>query len=111
MLNLGFLEWLSFNGLMKWAHDALVAAWDWLAGIVSGLFGPLWSAVASAIQGVSAMVGWLSSALSGVAGYINFVNAWVPVDVFINCVIVYSSFWLALVVYRSVKKWIPTVSG
>lgn len=43
--------------------------------------------------------------------YIAYANAWVPVDLAITLIVSYSVFWLALVVYRSVKKWIPTVSG
>lgn len=106
-----FLEWFSFSGALKWAHDAAVKVVEYLWELIASLFGPLWNSIASAVSSLGSYVSTMSSALQSISGYIAFINAWVPVDVFINLVIAYSGFWLALVVYRSIKKWIPFVSG
>lgn len=106
-----FLDWLSFNGLLKWAHDALVAAWDWVWNTLVAVSGAIWSAFSTAVSGVHAMFSYCYEHLGVVRPYFNYVNAWFPLDLFFTLVAIYSAFWLGLVVYRSIKKWIPTVSG
>lgn len=108
---LGFLDWLSFSGLLKWFHDAIVSAWDWFVGILSALGGPLLASLGSALTTASVFIGYASTQLAVLRPYFNVVNAWFPLDLLFVLVSAYSAFWLALTIYRSIKKWIPTVSG
>jgi hypothetical protein len=46
-----------------------------------------------------------------VLGYASAANAWVPIDVALALIVGYYAFRGALLVYRVVKSWLPTVSG
>ena len=106
-----FLEWLSFDGLMKWAHDAFVLVWETLRDLLWTVISPLFGALSSAVVLVGDYIVQLNAALSGVTPYLAFANAWVPVDLFFQLAAAYSSLWLALLIYRTVKSWLPTLSG
>lgn len=110
---MGFLwpEWLSFDGLIKWAHDAAVKIWEFLRDLVWGLLSTLFSSLASVMTTVG---GYMTTAVSGLGAftdYLAFANAWVPVDLFFQLLVAYTALAAAVFVYRTVKSWIPTVSG
>ena len=106
-----FLDWLSFDGLMKWAHDVFVMVWETLRDLLWAAILPLFGALTSAVAAVGDYIVLLNSALSGITPYLSFANAWVPVDLFFQLASAYSSLWLSLLIYRTVKSWLPTLSG
>jgi hypothetical protein len=108
---LAFLEWLSFEGLLQWAKDAAVAVWDFIVGMIWPYLEPLWLAVCDAFVAIHGLLATATQSLSAIAPYVAAANAWVPFDVIIQCLIAYMAFWIVLVTYRSIKKWIPTLSG
>ncbi len=108
---LAFLDWLTFDGLLKALRDAAVAIYEWFRDLVWGLLSPLFDSVASAVEAVGAYVSTLATSLGAVSDCLAFANAWVPIDLFFQLVTVYSVLAAALFVYRTVKSWIPTLSG
>ena len=108
---LAFLDWLTFDGLLKWVRDAAVTVWDWIVGLVWTFLGPLWQAVCDALNAINSLIVSAKQSLSVIAPYTAAANAWVPIDLTIQCISAYMAFWLVLVTYRTIKKWIPTVSG
>ena len=101
----------SFDDLIKWFKDAFVTVFEWLWSWIGPYLEPFWQAVQSAMDNIAYGVTLAENKLQILQPYIAYANAWVPVDVAINLIGIYSAFWLALVIYRSIKKWIPTVSG
>ena len=108
---IAFLDWLSFDGLVKALHDAAVGIYQWFRDMIWSYLGTIFGALGSVIATVGSYLTLLASCLGSVAPYFAFANAWVPVDVFFQLVAAYCSFWLGWVTYRVVKSWIPTVSG
>jgi len=111
MFTLAFLDWLTYQGLLDAIHDAAVWVFDFLKEIVVTLLGSLFGALTSAI---STLAGYLSDAVSLLGSYttyLAFANAWFPVDLLFQLLYAYAIFWLALIVYKVVKSWIPFVSG
>jgi len=105
------LDWLDFSGFVQAVIDAVLRVWAWFRDLMWGFLKPLFLAVYNAVDAVGA---WLSAGaerLGFVADYFAFANAWVPVDVFFQLIAAYSALWLAWLVYRTVKSWIPTLSG
>jgi hypothetical protein len=101
----------SFDDLTKWFKDAVVAVFEWLWNWVEPILAPYWDAVVAAMSAIAAAIASAEQHLQILSPYIAYANAWVPVDFAITLIVAYSAFWLALVIYRSVKKWIPTLSG
>ena len=101
----------SFEDLIKWFKDAAVTVFEWFWNWLGPYLNPVWMMLETAMSHVAFAVGKAEQGLQILQPYIAYVNAWVPVDTAITLIVGYSAFWLALVVYRSVKKWIPTVSG
>lgn len=106
-----FLEWLTFENLIKWFKDSVLGVWNWFWGFVGPTISPLWDSVAATFTAITSKISTAIGYLDGLVPYLQFANAWAPVDVFFQLLGAYSAFWLALVIYRSVKKWIPTLSG
>ncbi len=101
----------SFEDLIKWFKDAAVTVFEWFWSWFEPILKPLWLAVQSAMDNMAYGIELAQNKLEILQPYIAYANAWVPVDLAINLIVTYSAFWLALVIYRSIKKWIPTVSG
>jgi len=101
----------SFEDLTKWFRDAFVTVFEWLWNWIEPFLSPFWIAVQTAMAGIASAITIAEQHLQALQPYIAYANAWVPVDLAITLIVSYSVFWLALVVYRSVKKWIPTLSG
>lgn len=108
---LAFLDWLTYENLVKWVKDAFAAFWEFVKAYLESHLGPLWTATAAFFTQMSTHITAAMTHLDGMTPYLEAANAWVPIDLFFQLVILYSGFWLALAIYRSVKKWIPTVSG
>lgn len=101
-----------FEGLWQALLDALIRFFGWVRDLVWAIIEPLWAGIVDAWDCVAGHAELLYTIIHDVIfPYFGFVNAWVPVDVFFQMLGCYSAFWLALVVYRSIKKWIPAVSG
>jgi len=101
----------SFDDLIKWFRDAVVTVFEWLWNWVAPQIQPYWNSLSNSLAGIDSAVNSAEQKLQVLQPYIAYVNAWVPVDFAISLIVLYSIFWLTLVVYRSVKKWIPTLSG
>ena len=104
-------DWLTFDGLIKWVHDAFVATYQYFRDGVWATLTVVFGPVATAVTAVGAFLATMATGMGVFSSYLAFANAWVPVDLFFQCVSAYSTLWLALVIYRNVKSWIPTVSG
>lgn len=108
---LAFLDWFTYENFLKWVKDALATAWEWIKEFLDLWLGPMWDATAAFFSQMSTHITSAMTHLDGMTPYLEAANAWVPIDLFFQLVILYSGFWAALALYRSVKKWIPTVSG
>jgi len=104
-------SWFSFSGLWKAFLEGVKHAWEWLRDLIWGLLHDLFAAFSSALSSVGHYMTELVNATGSFSEYLAMANAWVPVDLFFQLLTAYSTFWLALLIYRTVKSWIPTVSG
>lgn len=97
--------------MAEWITDVFNVIWNWFMTALHAVLDPVVNSLTSAINTLS---GWASLAVTLVTTfvpYLGFANAWAPVSLFFQLLAAYSIFWLSLVIYRSVKKWIPTLSG
>lgn len=106
-----FFNWMTWDNIIKLLRDAFAHAFEWLWNFIAATFGAIWAGLAAAVSAVAVFLTMLQSAAAPMAPYFNFVNAWFPLDVLVTIVSAYTTFWVALVTYKFVKSWIPTVSG
>ena len=101
-----------FTDLVKWLHDAIMpifsSIWQFLVTTFTGIATTVYAAIFAV---VSPILSPIVSALVVLSPYFAFVNAWIPLDVFANCCVAYSTFWVAWNTYIIAKSWIPTLSG
>ena len=118
--------WLSWEGIKKLFYEIilfiatpvfnlfkfiLLTIYELLRDAFHALLAPLWNAVTAAWAGISGLIASLYAAVAVIHPYLDFANAWAPVDVFTQCVVAYSALWVVLGTYRLIKSWIPTLSG
>lgn len=104
-------DWMDFDGFVQAVIDAVVRFFEWFRDIIWAFLSPLFEGVTTAVEYAGEFLTYLAECLGPVSDYLAFANAWAPVDVFFQCVAAYSLLWLALTIYRTVKSWIPTLSG
>lgn len=114
--------WDAFKGAIKWAMDKALPL---MTG--AGLIGLLIAAVqdsycwivAQAMTWLAAFVGMVAGyipppavdTIAAVSGYFPVMAAWFPIGFVFRALIAYQVFALAVIVYRFIKSWIPSVSG
>ncbi len=118
--------WLTWEGFKKLCYDCFMyvavpifdlfkftflTVYEILRDLMLAIIAPLWTAVSSAWMAIAALIAQLYASLSVIHPYLDFANAWAPVDVFTQCAEAYSTLWVVLGTYRTVKSWIPTLSG
>ena len=90
--------------------DYVRDAFQWIWEMVLSILHPLWAPVANAVDALCVLIAsGLASWNSVVGPYLNVVNAWVPLDFGINCLIAYYSYLAILVGFRWILKFIPTI--
>ena len=108
---IGFLDWLSYQGFLDGLRDAALTVLQWFWDFLVAYSSPIWGFLQTGVNAVVSKLPLLYSALSVLSPYLKFANAWFPIDVMFDLIGAYLTFWVCLVVYRTVKSWLPTVSG
>ena len=105
-------DWLpSYQDLLNYVHDALMTVINAVWAFLVATFGGIWTTARAACIAAGSIVASAVAAAQALSAYFNFVNAWVPLDVIITCAVAYSTFWASWFLYKTVKSWIPTLSG
>jgi len=123
---LAFLGFL-LSGLAA-IKNALEAAFRWLAshmlfgifgavGVVAYVYSWIMGKLNAGIQSISAMChsapgqDSVNAGLAAVMSWIEKVNVILPVDAILSAVITYLAFAAGWALYKTIKSWIPTLSG
>jgi hypothetical protein len=119
-------DWLTFDGVTKMLRDFVVGAWEifrdlavyiftavyeFFRDMIWAVLEPAMAPFKSAYLALEGFVAQLWASVEYMHPYFDFLNAWVPVDLFIQLATAYSVLWVSLFTYRTIKSWIPTVSG
>jgi hypothetical protein len=96
--------WIAWMG--KMVLNSLFEAFDWLVGLIVDVAGWLLSPLSGLIPDIQNWPQW-----AVLQDWFDVFNYWIPLDLFATAAGVYFTLSIALVVYRVVKSFIPTVSG
>lgn len=94
-----------FLGAYETVYDLLIGFYCWLFVTAVGFACDSLDLIAAAVPEE-----WVVD-MGAVLGYAAALNAWVPVDVALALIVGFYTFRGAVLIYRVVKSWIPTVSG
>lgn len=91
-----------FEYVWDWVIFGFYCAFDWILCIFVDILEKLSLIISIPIDFQS---------LQPLIPYIQMCDIFLPIRVFVACVIVYTSVLMTWVTYKFVKSWIPTVSG
>jgi hypothetical protein len=96
---------------VQWAaaefYAALTTFWDWAWNIIGGITADFFDMINAVIPDLSQYRSYILP-FATLGGIINY---WLPLSDLLICIGIYWALSVALVLYRVIKSFIPTVSG
>ncbi len=109
--------WAAFKRLIHAMWHFAMQGWTWLVGLVVILVTAVSSLVNSVlglfqllIEKLAAITAPQSTITQSVGDWLTIANTIAPVQEAFGSAVLLSTLWAAMLVYRFIKSWVPTVS-